>query len=297
MTTMRAEAADTVCELFAQDGRVAVVLAEISADRFDPAFRFDPARAVNVGIMEQTMVGVAAGYALEGFHPVIHTITPFVAERALEQLKLDFGNQELGVLVVTVGGSYDYGSEGTTHHSPGDVQALLTIPFAEVLVPGHAAEVRHLIRDTYADGKLTYLRTQMHGNRDPRPVELGRLHVARRGSRGTVIAVGPMLDRTLDAASDMDVTVLYATTVAPFDAATLAREAVGDDVIVVEPFFAGTLTATVSEALGGRLARLHAIGVPRVVIRDYGTPDQLDHALGLDAAGIRERLLQVFPLS
>jgi transketolase len=297
MTTMRAEAADTVCELFEQDGRVAVVLAEISVDRFDPAFRFDPARAVNVGIMEQTMVGVAAGYALEGFHPVIHTITPFVAERALEQLKLDFGNQELGALVITVGGSYDYGSEGTTHHSPGDVQALLTIPGAEVLVPGHAAEVRHLIRDTYADGRLTYLRTQVNGNRDPRPVELGRLHVARRGSRATVIAVGPMLDRTLEAVADMDVTVLYATTLAPFDADTLGREASGEDVIVVEPFFAGTLTATVSDALAGRLARLHAIGVPRAVIRDYGTPEQLDRALGLDATGLRRRIADVFSIS
>ena len=136
MTAMRAQAIDTVAELFEDDPRVAVVLAEISVDRFRPVFVHDPARAVNVGIMEQTMVGVAAGYALEGFHPVIHTITPFVAERALEQLKLDFGHQQLGVLVITVGGSYDYGSEGPTHHSPGDVQALLTIPATEILVPG-----------------------------------------------------------------------------------------------------------------------------------------------------------------
>ena len=103
MIAMRAQAIDTVAELFEDNPRVAVVLAEISVDRFQPVFAHDPARAVNVGIMEQTMVGVAAGYALEGFHPVIHTITPFVAERALEQLKLDFGNQELGVLVIGVG--------------------------------------------------------------------------------------------------------------------------------------------------------------------------------------------------
>jgi transketolase len=269
---------------------VAVVLAEISLERFAPVFAGDPARAVNVGIMEQTMVGVAAGYALEGFHPVIHTITPFVAERALEQLKLDFGNQELGVLVIGVGGSYDYGSEGTTHHSPGDVQALLTIPATQVLVPGAASEADRLVRDTYANDRITYLRTQIVTNRGARPVELGRLLVERRGSRATVIAVGPMLDRTLAATADMDVTVLYATTLNPFDADTLGRELAGDDVVVVEPFFAGTLAAPISEALRDRPTRLHFVGVPRAVIRDYGTAEQLDHVLGLDAAGIHRQV-------
>jgi transketolase len=290
MIAMRAQAIDTVADLFEHDPRVAVVLAEISVERFAPVFAHDPSRAVNVGIMEQTMVGVAAGYALEGFHPVIHTITPFIAERALEQLKLDFGNQELGVLVIGVGGSYDYGSEGTTHHSPGDVQALLTIPATQVLVPGAASEADRLVRDTYANDRITYLRTQIVTNRGARPVELGRLLVERRGSRATVIAVGPMLDRTLAATADMDVTVLYATTLNPFDADTLSRELAGDDVVVVEPFFAGTLAGPVSEALRDRPTRLHFVGVPRVVIRDYGTPQQLDHVLGLDAAGIHRRI-------
>jgi transketolase len=290
MIAMRAQAIDTVADLFECDPRVAVVLAEISLERFAPVFAGDPARAVNVGIMEQTMVGVAAGYALEGFHPVIHTITPFVAERALEQLKLDFGNQELGVLVIGVGGSYDYGSEGTTHHSPGDVQALLTIPATQVLVPGAASEADRLVRDTYANDRITYLRTQIVTNRGARPVELGRLLVERRGSRATVIAVGPMLDRTLAATADMDVTVLYATTLNPFDADTLGRELAGDDVVVVEPFFAGTLAAPISEALRDRPTRLHFVGVPRAVIRDYGTAEQLDHVLGLDAAGIHRQV-------
>lgn len=290
MTDMRTRAAETVCELFKADPRVAVVLAEISVERFAPAFAHDSRRAVNVGIMEQTMVGVAAGFAMEGFHPVVHTIAPFVAERALEQLKLDFANQGLGGLVITVGGSYDYASEGTTHHSPGDVQALLTIPGVEVYVPGSGEEAALLIRACYDNGRLSYLRTQVTANDRPHDIQAGRLALERRGSGPTVIAVGPMLDRTLDAVADSDTTVLYATTLSPFDAKGLRAAMTGEDVFVVEPTFAGTLAPLVVEALADRAARIRSIGVPREVIREYGTPPQLDAVVGLDTAGIRAQL-------
>jgi len=295
MTDMRSRAAETVCELFQEDPRLAVVLAEISVERFAAALDHDASRAVNVGIMEQTMVGVAAGFAMEGFHPVVHTIAPFVAERALEQLKLDFGNQGLGGLVITVGGSYDYASEGTTHHSPGDVQAVLTIPGVEVLVPGTGEEAARLIRQTYDDGRLTYLRTQMTANTRTRDVQAGRISVERRGDGPTVIAVGPMLDRTLAALADTDATVLYATTVAPFDAAGLRAAMTGDEVVVVEPTFAGTLAPLVAEALSDRSVRLRSVGVPRRVIREYGTPEQLDAVVALDTEGIRSQLFREWP--
>ena len=108
------------------------------------------------------MIGVAAGFALEGFLPVAHTITPFMAERALEQIKDDLGNQELGAILIGTGGSFDYGAEGTTHHSPGDVQALTTVPGLRVFVPGHPAEVdRTCARPTPT---VTYIRTEVMQN-------------------------------------------------------------------------------------------------------------------------------------
>jgi transketolase len=81
--------------------------------------------------------------------------------------------------------------------------------------------------------------------------------------------------------ADLDATVLYATTVVPLDAHTLAREA-GPVVVVVEPFYEGTLAAQVAAALSHRPARIGAIGVPREVIGRYGTAEELDRAVGLD---------------
>ena len=289
---MRERAASTLVELFREDERLALVLADISVDLFEPALRHDPRRAVNVGIMEQTAVGVAAGFALEGFHPVVHTIAPFLAERPLEQVKLDFGYQRLGGLFLSVGASYDYGASGMTHHSPGDVAALSTVPGIEIVLPGTADETERLVRATYANRRPTYLRTQTSTNARSHELAPGGLTLVRRGSALTVIAIGPMLDRTLEALDGLDATVLYATTVFPLDRQTLAAEAApADEVAIVEPLYEGTTTAEVAAALAHRPARILSIGIPREVISRYGTVEEHDRELGLDARGIRERIL------
>src|SRR5262245_54925916 len=210
---MRLAFARAVSDLLDEDDRAALLLAEISEAYLSRALARHPDRAINVGIMEATMVGVAAGFAIEGFHPIVHSIAPFVAERPFEQIKLDFGYQALGGTFVAVGGSYDYSAEGGTHHAPGDVAAMLAIPGMEILVPGHGDEVEPLLREVYANGRPTYMRTSAAANADVRAVRVGRMEVLRRGDLATIVAVGPMASRTLAAVADLDVTVLYATSV------------------------------------------------------------------------------------
>jgi transketolase len=106
-----------------------------------------------------------------------------------------------------------------------------------------------------------------------------------------VIAAGPFLTRTLAALDGIDATVLYATTLVPLDAETLAREAApAAEVVLVEPVYEGTTAAQVAAALSHRPTRLLSIGVPRRFLERYGTSDQHDAELGLDVGGIRERV-------
>lgn len=297
MTEMRPQLAATLSELFERDDRLAIVLAEISTDLFRGPRRLDPGRAVNVGIMEATMVGVAAGFAIEGFHPVAHTIGPFMAERPLEQLKLDFGYQGLEGTFVSVGGSYDYGAEGGTHHAPGDAGVMASIPGMEILAPGTAAEADRLVRTIYANGRASYLRASTAQNEVSFEVEPGRLEVVRQATQEdapVVVAFGPMLSRALQAAEGLDVTVAYATSIVPFDAPGLAAIA-GDHphLIAVEPWYEGTVTGTFAAAVAHVPSRIDAIGVPRRFLRDYGTAAEHDRDLGLDADGIGGRLRSI----
>ena len=95
-----------------------------------------------------------------------------------------------------------------------------------------------------------------------------------------------MLDRVRNAVAGRAVNLLYASTVRPFDAETLRTVATGTDVVLVEPYLAGTSTCAVAEALSDRPHRILALGVGRREIRRYGVASEHDTAHGLDVAGL-----------
>ncbi|HKT37754.1 MAG TPA: transketolase C-terminal domain-containing protein [Ktedonobacterales bacterium] len=291
-TTMRAQMGRTVQDLMAHDERLAVLLADISRPFFAEAFARYPDRTLNLGIQEQTQVSVGAGFALEGYIPVMHSIAPFLVERAFEQIKDDFCFQRLGGNFITIGASHDYSTEGMTHHAPGDVQILRSLPGMRIVVPGAPGEFDRLFREAYADAAPTYYRLSDQRNSDEHPVRFGHAEIVKRGAQATVIAVGPMLERTQAAVSDLDVTLLYYTTLVPFDGETLRAVCANGKVALVEPFYAGTLTPEVSAALAPLPARIEAIGIPREVPLRYGTPEQHDEALGLTPQGIHARIVR-----
>ncbi len=223
--------------------RVAVLLAEVGADRFTEALRH-PDRVVNVGIREQLLVGAASGMALAGLRPVVHTFASFLVERPFEQVKLDLGHQDVGAVLVSAAASFDWPAGGYTHMAPGDVALLDTLDGWTVHVPGHPDEAETLLRHAAAGDDKVYVRLSLQSNAAGRPVDGQRFLTVREGRAGVVVAVGPMLDNVLAATKGLDITVLYATTVRPFDADALRRatEAAGTDVVVVEPYMAGTST-------------------------------------------------------
>jgi len=308
MDTMRDRFIAITSQLLAEEPRLAVVLADISADGFAPARRAHPDRVINVGIREQLLIGAGAGMALTGMRPIVHTFASFLVERPFEQVKLDFGHQGVGGILVSAGGSYDWPAGGFTHMAPGDVALLDTLEGWTVHVPGHPDEAEALLRGAVDGDDRVYVRLSLQANRQARHV--GRsasstgstgatgFSVVREGRGGTVVAVGPMLDNVLAATEGLDVNVLYATTVRPFDGAGLRRAVgagPGADVVIVEPYLAGTSTAAANEALMELPHRVLGLGVGRAELRRYGQMEEHLAAHGLDARGLRERITGFLP--
>jgi len=283
--TMRKRFYRLAADALDADPRVAMVFAEIGVGEMPRH-----ARLYNVGIREQLMIGVAAGLALEGYRPVVHSYTPFVVERPYEQIKLDLGHQDLGAVLVSTGASYDSARSGRTHQAPEDVAVLAALPGWTIHVPGHPDELETLFTQALAGDDRVYIRMSDESNHAP--VRGDGLVVLREGSTAAplVIAVGPTLGPTLAATAELDATVAYLATVRPFDAAGLRAALRSSDVVLVEPYLAGTSSAEISRALSDRPHRLLALGVANEEFRRYGEPAEHRAAHGLDAAGIRASL-------
>lgn len=147
----------SVLEIMDKDEKVVVLLGDIGVFAFQEVFKKYPKRIYNVGILEQSMVGMAAGLAMAGFIPIVHTIEPFLVERAFEQIKDDFGYQGLIGTFVGVDVSETAPNLGYTHQCPYALEMMLNIKNMTVFSPNTADEFDFVFSSRYHIG-LNYFR-------------------------------------------------------------------------------------------------------------------------------------------
>jgi transketolase len=280
----------TVSEYVHDDNRIIVMLADIGAAGFKDLMHEHPDRVLNMGIFEDGMISVAAGCAIKGMIPVVYGITPFIAERALEQLKLDFAFQNLGAIFITTGASYDFSKLGYSHYCPEDASVIKQIPNLEFVAPGTSAQMESLLRQTFYANRPVFFRMSDYSNYNNVDVQYGKATVIKTGNKATVIAVSTMLDMVLTVCQDYDVTILYYTTLAPFDTETLVKYSVSNKFLICEPELEGTITYDVVKAFEGKPVSIEHIGIPREIIRTYGTKEEKDSSFGLTVENIRNKL-------
>ena len=109
---MRRKFGKLIDKLAKKDKKIYLLVGDIGYGIFDDFRRNHPKRFLNLGICEQSLIGVAARMSLEGLKPWVYTITPFLIERPFEQIKLDIDQQNVNVKLV---GYADYPTLGPTH--------------------------------------------------------------------------------------------------------------------------------------------------------------------------------------
>lgn len=267
MTSMFYTTVESVLE---KDARTAVILGVSGVGiAVDLSQKF-PKRFIDAGIMEQSIIGIASGMSTAGLIPIVYGQSTFMIERAYEQLKIDFGYQKLGGNFVVYGGSTEFGTLGATHCCPAALSILSIIPGMEIIVPGRPDEFHSLFLETYDNGKPTVYRTSLFCNSYNKPVVFGKANVIKKGIKATVLVVGPMLELALRALQSEDVTILYYTTVAPFDEATLQTNFVNDRLLLMEPAYQGGIMLQVTKALHDKKVKVGFVGYPHEFITNHG---------------------------
>lgn len=250
-----------------------------------------PERCTNVGIYEDGMFSIAAGMANRGLIPTVFGIQPYLIERALEQIKMDLAYQKLGINVVGTGAAVDYPKYGYSHYCAEDVQIIKTIPGCEFIAPGTAKQFIQLFNQAYRDAHPTFFRISDHPNKEyDVDVTFGKANVIQSGHTATVIAVSVMLDEVMKVCRNQDVTVLYYTTLEPFDHETLAHNCPSDKLLIVEPEYEGSLLYDVHKALPGKALQIKHVAFPREIFRNYGTYQEKMEYYGLTAENIERQL-------
>jgi transketolase len=286
---MRKQFAKTLKHILHNDTKSVLLLGDIGVFAFNDELNLLEDRVYNIGILEQSTISMAAGLSKNNLIPFVHTISPFLIERAFEQLKVDFGYQKLNGNFIGVGSSYDYASLGCTHHCPGDVSLLLTIPDMYIFIPGNSTELEYLILSNYNKLNPKYFRLSEYEHNINIDIQNQKGCQIKKGSKATIICFGPMLQEVYEATQNLDITLLYYNTIWPFDK-ELLLDNFNENIIICEPFYIGTTNHIISNILYGKKYYTYNIGIPRKFLMKYGTKTEHDTFLQLDTIGIRNQI-------
>ena len=283
-----------LCDMAAQDARLVGITPAMREGSGMVAFhqRF-PDRYFDVGIAEQHAVTFAAGMACEGLKPVVAIYSTFL-QRAYDQLIHDVALQNLPV-VFAIDRAGLVGADGATHAGAYDIAFIRCIPNMSLACPADERECRQLLSSAFAQNHpvaVRYPRGAGVGTlpeQDLEPLPFAKGEVRRQGEKLAILAFGTLLAPALEAAEQLNATVVNMRWVKPLDTALLLQVAGTHDrlVTVEDGCVMGGAGSAVAEAL-------HAAGVVRPLLQlgfadefiEHGDPAKLLVMQGLDAAGI-----------
>jgi len=201
-----------------------------------------PERFFNCGLEEQNMIGIAAGLSVSGKTVFASTFVVFVVCRCFDQLRLYLSQPELNVKIVATHGGITVGEDGSSHHAVEDLALCCALPGFTVVVPADAIEAAEAVKVAANTYGPFYIRLSRPRTLIVYPegyhFTLGKAITMRQGTDATIIAVGIMVAKALEAADilarqGIDCRVINMHTLKPLDETAVVKAASETGAIVV----------------------------------------------------------------
>ncbi len=285
-------------ELGDRNPAIVVLDADLSKSTKTAVFgKAHPDRFINVGIAEQNMMGIAAGFATCGRVPFVSTFAMFATGRAFEQVRNSICYPKLNVKIAATHAGLTVGEDGASHQSIEDISLMRGLPNMTVIVPADAEETRQAVAFAAEHKGPVYLRLGRMSVPDVvgegYKFEPGKAVQLADGKDVTLVATGVMVSAALEAAKilaaeNISARVLNIHTIKPIDRAALEKAAQETGALVTceEHSIIGGLGSAVAEVICETTpAPLERIGV-QDSFGESGTPAELLKKYGLTADDI-----------
>jgi len=295
----------TLVELGKQNKDIVVLDADLSSSTMTNFFAQEfPERFFDCGLEEQNLVGIAAGLAASGKIVFVSTFAIFASCRCFDQLRICISQPELNVKIVATHGGITVGEDGSSHHAIEDLALYCALPGFTVVVPADAIEAAEAVRMAANTYGPFYVRLSRPKTPLVYPenyhLTLDKAVIMRQGRDATIIAMGIMVAKTLDAADvlarqGIDCRVINMHTLKPLDEAAIIRAASETQAIVVaeEHLAQGGLGSRVAQTV----ARENPVPMEFVNLGDRyassGRAEELLQRYGLTAGDIEEAVKSV----
>lgn len=258
-----------------------------------------PDRAINVGISEANMIGVAAGLAEAGFKPIAHTFGPFASRRCYDQVFLSAGYAKNDITVIGTDPGVCAAFNGGTHMPFEDVALYRAIPTATVFDITDTVMFEDILRQAVDLPGVKYIRV---GRRNTAKMyeagskfEVGKAIQLREGKDLTIIAAGIMVHEAMQAAKalsefSIEAEVLDMFTIKPLDEKAVIESAKRTGAVLVTENHnkIGGLYAAVCETLAANYPAPAACVAVEDEYGEVGPQDYLQKRFGLTSEHIVE---------
>ena len=256
-----------------------------------------PERFFQLGITEQAMTGVAAGFAYQGKVPFAVTYAPFLIGRPWEPIRTTIAYPERHVIFVSSHAGISTGQDGPTHQMTEDISITRCLPNFTVICPADYEQSRKAVKAAYDIKGPVYIRNAREATpmftSESDSFEIGKAQVLREGKDVTAIGQGFVLYWLLLIAEELkdkiSIEVINLHTIKPIDKETIIASAkkTGRVFTVEDHNIIGGMGSAVAEVLSeNNPVPLYRHGVMDI-FTEAGAAKDLWAKYGLDKEGVK----------
>ena len=275
-----------------KDKNVIILLGDIGVFGFNKIFG-NSKNLYNMSTLEQSMIGFASGMAINKKKVYVYSIAPFVVERCFEQIKVDLCYQKMNVNIISCGGSIEYSELGCTHHCPEDIAILKKLPNIEIFMPGNNEELKALINQNKSL-LPSYTRLSKNSHRQKFKIQKSKANCLKKVKSSNVLLIlfGPALRFVESYLKDLNINILYYSTIKPFDKKSLNSFRNINKIILVHELYIGSLVSDISNNFIEKV-KIFDLGLPLKFYNNYGSEQDNYNKENLNSKNIFSKIKKI----